>query len=190
VIDLNSETAVGYINLTGKNPYDIVAQGSDCSEVFVASSSNLTTVPDGSAGIERVDLTARATKGFAIADTALMGRPSLLAVAGPNRVYVDMYSDPEPDGMGNIVLSSSQIVAWDPTSSAAPVAVAKPAGFINFIKIGPDKNLYAAAGTFSGAADPNKLPPGLYIGPADGSQLPTTPLDLGDTPSAIAFQNH
>jgi hypothetical protein len=37
-------------------------------------------------------------------------------------------------------------------------------------------------------AEPGKSAQGLYVGPADGTMLPAAPIDLGDTPSAIAFQ--
>ena len=49
VIDEATDTLTGFISLTGKNPSAIVAEGDDCSKVLVATSSDLTTVPDGSA---------------------------------------------------------------------------------------------------------------------------------------------
>lgn len=189
VIDLKSDSFVGFIALAGKNPGAIVAEGSDCSEVLVATSSDLTTVPDGTGGIERVDLTAQATKGFIVHDTELQGRPYTLTRLSSTLWFVGLYFDPQPDATGQIVLSSSKVSSWNPSAPSALASdVTGKAGFINFVELGSDGQLYVGTGTFSGAADGSKLPQGLYIGKADGSPLPTTPLDLGDTPSAIAFQ--
>jgi hypothetical protein len=189
VIDLASATTVGFIALTGKNPAAIAAEGSDCGQVLVATSSDLTSSPDGTAGLERVDLRARMSKGFVAADTAIAGRPYSIAVVSPTLAFVGMYFDPQPDATGKIVLGSAKVVAWNPKTGAVTGDVTGKAGFINFVARGGDGKLYVAVGTFAGAPEPGKLAQGLYVGPADGSRLPATPIDLGDTPSAIAFQN-
>jgi hypothetical protein len=189
VIDLASDTFVGFITLAGKNPAAIVPEGSDCSKVLVETSSDLTTVPDGSGGIERVDLTAQATRGFIALDSDLGGRPFSLTPVSSSLWYVGMYYDPQPDSMGKIVLSSAKLSTWNPAAPKGVVgdATAKT-GFISFAELGTDGQLYVGVGAFSGVADPTKLPVGMYVGKADGTMLPSTPLDLGDTPSAIAFQ--
>jgi hypothetical protein len=56
------------------------------------------------------------------------------------------------------------------------------------VQLGGDNQLYVGVGTFAGMSDSAKLLQGLYVGKADGTLLTTTPIDLGDTPSAIAFQ--
>jgi hypothetical protein len=188
VIDLTQNKTVGFITLAGKNPAAIVPEGSDCNHVFVATSSDLTSKPDGTAGIERVDLAARTSSGFLAKDTDLAGRPYSLAIVSDKLGFVGMYFDPQMDATGKIVLGSAKVSAWNPSSGAVLNDVTGKAGFINFSKIGPDGQLYVGIGAFGGMADPGKLAQGLYIGKADGSLLPTSPLDLGDTPSAIAFQ--
>ena len=189
VIDPKSDSFVGFIALTGKNPGAIVAEGDDCSKVLVATSADLTSPPDGTGGIERVDLTARTSSGFVARDTDLGGRPFSLTKVSSKLWYVGMYFDPQPDSTGKLVLGSAKVAAWNPTSPSATLGDATgKAGFINFVEVGPDHQLYVGVGTFAGSSDSPKLPEGLYIGNADGSLLPSTPLDLGDTPSAIAFQ--
>jgi len=188
-IDLKSDTFLGFITLAGKNPAAIVAEGDDCNQVLVSTSSDLTAPPDGTGGIERVDLAARTTKGFIARDTDLQGRPFSLTKVSSKLWYVGMYFDPQPDAAGKLVLGSAKVSAWNPAAPTATIGDATgKAGFINFVELGNDGQLYVGVGTFSGTSDSPKIAQGLYIGKADGSLLPTTPLDLGDTPSAIAFQ--
>jgi hypothetical protein len=188
-IDLKSDTFLGFITLAGKNPSAIVAEGDDCNQVLVATSSDLTGAPDGTGGIERVNLGARTTQGFIARDTDLQGRPFSLTKVSSKLWYIGMYFDPQMDAMGKIVLGSAKVAAWNPASPTTTMGDATgKAGFINFVELGTDGQLYVAVGTFDGTSTSQKLPQGLYIGKADGSLLPTMPLDLGDTPSAIAFQ--
>jgi hypothetical protein len=189
VIDLKSDSFVGFITLAGKNPAAIAPEGSDCSKVLVATSSDLTGPPDGTGGVERVDLTARVTAGFIARDTDLAGRPFSLTPVTSKLWYVGMYFDPQPDATGKIVLGSAKVSAWNPAAPSTTLGDATgKAGFINFVELGTDNQLYVGVGVFAGTSDSQKLAQGLYIGKADGSLLSTTPLDLGDTPSAIAFQ--
>jgi hypothetical protein len=157
--------------------------------VLVATSSDLTSVPDGSGGIERVDLAARMSLGFVTHDTDLQGRPFSITKVSSKLAYVGMYFDPQPDAMGQVVLSSAKLSVWNPAAPKSVVADATgKSGFISFAELGTDGQLYVGVGSFSGAADASKIPVGMYVGKADGTMLPSTPLDLGDTPSAIAFQ--
>ena len=188
-IDLKTDTLLGFITLMGKNPGAIVAEGDDCNTVLVATSSDLTSVPDGTGGIERVDLAGRTSKGFVAHDTDLQGRPFSLTKVSSQLWYVGMYFDPQMDDMGKLVLGSAKVSAWNPSSPTTLLGDATgKAGFINFVQLGSDGQLYVGIGTFGGTSDSPKLPQGLYIGKADGTMLRATPLDLGDTPSAIAFQ--
>jgi len=190
VIDEATDTLTGFISLTGKNPSAIVAEGDDCSKVLVATSSDLTTVPDGSSGIERVDLAAQKSSGFVTTDTALGGRPFSITRVSSKLWYVGMYFDPQPNAMGQVQLSSAKVVAWDPSTGAVGSDVTGKAGFINFVQIGNDQRVYLGVGVFAGAADATKLAQGLYVGAADGTLATAgAPIDLGDTPSAIAFQS-
>ena len=188
VIDEKTDTFSGFIELAGKNPGAIVAAGDDCSKVLVTTSSDLSTVPDGTAGIERVDLTARTTSGFITRDTNLAGRPFSLTKVSSTLAYIAEYFDPQPNSMGQIQLASSKVVAWNPTTGALIGDASGKAGFVNFVQLGTDGQLYLGIGVFNGAGNPTKLAQGLYVGKADGSLISSAPIDLGDTPSAIAFQ--
>jgi hypothetical protein len=188
VIDEKTDTLQGFIALAGKNPGAIVAEGDDCTKVLVATSSDLSSVPDGTGGIERVDLAARTSSGFVSVDTDLGGRPFSLTRVSSSFWLVGMYFDPQPNAMGQIQLASAKVVAWNPSTHTVGGDVTGKAGFINFVDIGTDHQLYIGVGVFAGAADPTKLAQGLYVGKADGSLLSGAPIDLGDTPSAIAFQ--
>lgn len=188
VVDLKSDTLSGFITLAGKNPSAITADGTDCTKVLVATSSDLTSSPDGTGGIERVDLAARASLGFVARDTDLQGRPFAIARVSSKLAFVGMYFDPQPDAMGKLVLGSAKVVAWNPSTAATIGDVSGKAGFINFVEVGNDNKLYVGVGIFDGASNSAKLAQGLYVGTADGSMLGATPIDLGDTPSAIAFQ--
>lgn len=188
VIDLATDKVTGFVTLAGRNPAGLSAEGSDCNKVLVATSSKLTSEPDGSAGIERVDLGARTTAGFVATDMALAGRPYDITVVSSKLAFVPMYFDPQTGTDGKVYLGSAKVMAWNPSTGAAIGDVSGKAGFINFAKVGPDNRLYVGVGAFAGMAEPGKVAQGLYVGPADGTMLPATPIDLGDTPSAIAFQ--
>jgi hypothetical protein len=188
VVDLKTDTFLGFITLSGKNPSSIVAEGDDCNKVLVATSSDLTSPPDGTGGIERVDLGARMSLGFVARDTDLQGRPFSMTRVSSKLAYVGMYFDPQPDATGKLVLGSAKVVAWNPSTATTLGDVTGKAGFINFVQVGSDNQLYVGVGIFAGASDSPKLAQGLYVGKADGSLLTAAPIDLGDTPSAIAFQ--
>ena len=118
----------------------------------------------------------------------LPGRPFSINMVSSKLAYVGMYFDPEPNTMGEIQLASSKVVAWNPSTATTIGDATGKAGFINFVDIGNDNQLYVGVGVFSNVPDPTKLAQGLYVGKADGSLIGSTPIDLGDTPSAIAFQ--
>lgn len=188
VIDPAQGMTVGFIDLAGKNPGAIAAAGSDCKDVLVATSSDLTSEPDGTSGVERVDLGARASQGFVTDDTAFGGRPYGVALASPTLAFVPMYSDPQTSATGEVVLSAAKVVAWNPKTGALMGDVTGKAGFINFARVSPDGLLFVGAGDFDDTPHPDRWSKGLYWGKADGTMLSSTPIDLGDTPSAIAFQ--
>ncbi|MDB4969518.1 MAG: hypothetical protein JWN44_5207 [Myxococcales bacterium] len=188
VIDLAQDKVTGFIALSGRNPAGLAAEGSDCNKVLVVTSSKLTSEPDGTAGVERVDLAARTSSGFIATDSALAGRPYDIAVVSSTLAYIPVYFDPQTGLDGKVYLGSAKVLAWNPSTGSAIGDATGKAGSLSFAKVGLDHKLYVGIGTFGGMAEPGKLAQGLYVGPADGTPLPTTPIDLGDTPSAIAFQ--
>jgi hypothetical protein len=186
ILDPDSRTARGVITLAGNNPYDLTPLGSDCNDVVVATSSNLTTVPDGTGNLERLDLDAAASRGILATDEALGGRPTLLAPAADNLLYVAIYDDPQPNAMGDVFLSSVQVLAFDPQAKAVRATVTPKFGNVNFLRTHGEQ-LFLGAGVFAGMEDPSKAQRGLYISPADGTMVTSPPIDLKLTPSAIAL---
>jgi hypothetical protein len=186
ILDPSTRSTRGTITLAGRNPNDITALGSDCNDVVVACSAGLTTAPDGQGNIERIDLDASASKGVLATDEQLGGRPSLLAAAAANLLYVALYFDPQPNGMGDVFLSSVKVVAFDPQMKIVKNDVTGKFGNVNFLRTHSD-DLFIGAGVFAGMEDPSKSPRGLYIAPADGKMITAPPIDLQLTPSAIAL---
>lgn len=188
VIDPASGKTEDVITLVGQIPYQLAAESADCSDVLVADSGPYGKAPDGTAGIERVDLTAKKSLGFVLKDSDLMGRPSSVSVRSRTLAFSAIYYDLEPDAMGDMILSSTKVVAFDPSTGKLLGDVTGKASFIPFATVTPDGQLLVAVDNYAGAQATGKLGSGIYIGPADGKPLPTTPIDLGQNPYAIAFQ--
>jgi hypothetical protein len=188
-VDLSNDTLGTIIQLTGKNAGAMSQEGADCSHVLVATSGNQTSVPDGTSGIERVNLGAGTTAGLVMADTALNGRPIGIDVASATLAFVIIDYDPEqqPNG-GGLILASTKVIAVNPTTLAVTGDVTGKAGFVSFARVSPDGKLYVGAGQFAGTPDPTKLATGVYIGPADGTMLTMPGIDFGQTPAAIEFE--
>jgi DNA-binding beta-propeller fold protein YncE len=192
VIDLATDSFEGVIQLVGQNPSAVVAASKDatsCGSVLVLDGGQLQTVPDGTAGIEAVDLTGRSSAGLRIADTALGGRPDALALASARLGFVAIYFDPQKNAMGDTYLASTKVVKIDPQAGTLLGDISGKAGNINFVRVSPDGQLFVGAGLFAGTPATDKLAQGLYLGPADGTMLPMAPIDLGQTPAAIGFQS-
>jgi hypothetical protein len=188
-VDFATDTMGPTIPLTGSNAGVIAQDGADCHTVLVASSGNQTSVPDGTSGIERVDLRAHTSAGFVLADTALQGRPSAIETVSPTLAFVSVFFDPQPQpNGGGLILSSAKVVAVNPQAATVGADVTGKAGFVSFVRVGPSKQLFVGAGQFAGLDDPTKLKTAVYVGPSDGSALPATGIDLGQTPAAIAFE--
>ncbi len=183
-VDLTTRAVGTPIVLTGTNPYDIAQVGTTCSDVVVATASGLTSSPDGTGDLERVDLAAGTTAVLAT-DMKLGGRPTLLASNG-STLYVAEYFDPQPNGTGGVYLSSVKIITFDVASKTVGIDVTGKFGNVNFMQV-HDGSLYFGAGVYANLEPADKLPRGLYITPADGTTLTEGPVDLKLTPSAIAF---
>ncbi|MEO6951296.1 MAG: hypothetical protein ABI321_05730 [Polyangia bacterium] len=183
-VDLTTKAVGTPIVLTGTNPSDITQVGATCSDVVVSTASGLTTSPDGTGDLERVDLAA-GTSTVLATDMQLGGRPTLLASTG-STLYVAEYFDPQPNGTGAVYLSSVKIIAFDVATKTVGIDVTGKFGNINFMQI-DGASLYFGAGIYSNMEATGKLPRGLYITPANGAALTASPIDLELTPSAIAF---
>jgi hypothetical protein len=201
VVDLATSTLESIIQLTGQNPGQLTLEdGSDCTQAtspaaavphaLVVTSGKQTAPPDGTSGIERVDLVQKKSLGFALKDTDLNGRPTSIDVVSLNLAFVAIDFDPQmqPSG-GGLELASAKVIAVNPLTGMVKGDVTGKAGFVNFARVSADKRfLFVGTGQFAGMSDPNKIATGVYVGPADGTLLPATPLDLGQTPAAIGFE--
>jgi hypothetical protein len=189
VVDTASDTLEGFITLTTSGPNSIAAISSDCHDVLVSNAGTFGAAPDGTAGLEHVDLQQKKSLGVLVTDAALAGRPNSVSIASHTLGFSSIYFDLEPDPTtGLSILSSTKVVAFDPSTGKLLADVTGKAVFVSFAAVTPDHQLMVGVDDYPGSLDQGKLPSGLYVGPADGSMLPTTPIDLGQNPFAIAFQ--
>jgi hypothetical protein len=187
IIDPKAAATVGFIQLTGSFPSTIAPANGDCHSVLVAESGPLNLEADGGSGVERVDLGQRKSLGWAIRDTELGGRPSSLTIAKSSLAFSTVYFNLQQQAMGGPVLSSAKVVAFDPTTGKHVADATDAAVYIPFAQVTPDGRLFVGVDAYAGSAA-NPLTTGLYVGPADGSKLPATPIDLGQAPYSIAFK--
>jgi hypothetical protein len=188
VIDPSKDAVVDTIQLTGENPSTIAAESGDCNDVLVAASGPFGAAPDGTGGIERVDLAKKQSLGFIMKDTDINGRPSSINVVSKTLAFMTIFFDLEPQPMGPPALSSSKVVTFDPTSGKLLGDVTDAAAFISFATVTPDGQLFVGVDFYAGSTPSTKLAAGVYAGKADGKKLQAPPLDLGQNPYAIAFQ--
>src|SRR5262249_49413702 len=80
VIDVASHTLSGFIPLSAESPTAIAAASDDCHDVLVSQSGPFGILPDGTGGIEHVDLAGKKSLGMVLSDTQLMGRPNSIAL--------------------------------------------------------------------------------------------------------------
>jgi DNA-binding beta-propeller fold protein YncE len=188
VIDTATDAVTDIIQLKGQNPGAIAAIAGDCQDVLVAMGGQLTSEPDGTSGIEHVNLGTKTSAGFLLTDMAIAGRPTSVTVASSTVAFAPIYFDPQPMLGGGNILASTKVIAFNPSTGAQIGDVTGKAGNINFVAVSPDKKLYVGVGLFAGTMATDKLAEGLYVGAADGTKLSGMPIDLGQTPAAIAFE--
>jgi hypothetical protein len=157
--------------------------------VLVAEAGPFGKLPDGTGGIEHVDLLQKKPISMVLTDLQLQGRPNTISLATANLAFTSIYFDPEPDPTtGMPVLSSTKVVAFDPTTGKIGSDVLGKSVFVPFAVVAPNDDLFVGVDAYPGANNDGKLSSGLYVGKADGSPMPTTPIDLGQNPYSIAFQ--
>ena len=176
VVDPARDEVVGEIPLAGENPVSLEAVGSDCRRVLVANAAQQFGAATGQGGLEMVDLGQHRSLGVVALDTALGGHPNSLTVISSTLGYAVL----------NLEDFTSKVVAFQPTTGALLGDVAGPAGYIPFVGRTPaGSEIYV--GVNSGDPEEGQLAPGLYIGQADGNRISPTPIDLGQSPSALSF---
>lgn len=167
--DLHVQT----IQLAGENP-TALAVLPGCTEAVVGSAGDqLAASLSGRSGIERVDLTAGKSLGLVLTDKALGGNVSTLDALDSNDVFVDVQVRTGMRYDNSIWLVNAR-------SGQISQKILGPLKYVPAIKRLNNRLVVLSAGT----ADAGQLPKGLYMGSADGTPLPTTPIDLGLPPVA------
>jgi DNA-binding beta-propeller fold protein YncE len=189
VIDTATDKFESFITLSAQSPTAIVATSSDCNEVLVAQSGPFGVLPDGKGGIERVNLSQKKSLGMLLSDTQLDGRPNTITIASSSVAFASIYFDPQPDpGSGMLILSSTKVIAFNPTSGAILGDVLGKSLYVAFTAVTPNNLIAIGVDSYPGGLGDGKLPSGLYVGKADGKAISETPIDLGQNPYAISFQ--
>jgi hypothetical protein len=189
VVDTASDTLEGFIPLSAQSPTAIAAATADCHDVLVAQAGPFGKLPDGTGGIEHYDLAAKKSLGMVLTDSQLMGRPNTITLASAHLAFTSIYFDPQPDPTtGQPILSSAKVIAFDPTTGKIGSDILGKSVYIPFAAVAPNGDLIVGEDSYPGSLDDGKLGTGLYWGKGDGQPMPTTPIDLGQAPYAIAFQ--
>ena len=174
VVDPAKDEVAATIALLGPNPNGFAVDGGGCDRVLVAAAGDQFGAVDGKGGIERVDLSLRKSLGLVIKDSDLAGHPSAVATRSPTLAFAALS-----------VAAGTKVVAFDPLAGKLLAPVLPTAGFAPVVAVSPDGQLFV--GVQTPEAMSKKPLPGLYVGPADGTMLPQTPLDLGQGPYSITF---
>lgn len=167
-----------YIPLTGQNPVSMAIL-SDCSEALVGSAGDqLSGALTGMSGVERVDLKAAASPGLALTDIQLGGNVSALDAADPTRVFVDVSVKGAMAGS-----YSNTVYVVDAVAKTKGAALLGPMSYVAGVRVLSDQLVVLSAG----APGAGQLKTGVFLGPASGQPLPTTPLEVGLPPQSVAL---
>src|SRR6185503_16376161 len=121
-----------------QSPTAIVATSSDCNEVMVAQSGPFGILPDGTGGIERVNLAQKKSLGMIFTDQQLEGRPNTITIATTDLAFASVYFDPQPDpGSGMLILSSIKVIAFSPVTGKIIGDVLGKSLYVAFAVVSP-----------------------------------------------------
>jgi hypothetical protein len=171
-LDPAQPATVEYVPLAGQNPSAFVAPGGGCAEALVGHGDDqLSGMPAGKGGIERVDLPGRRSLGLLLSDVQLGGNVSALDSLDGRRAFVDLVSK---RGMG----FQHEVFIVDLVAKQKGARVLGPLNYVPALRAFGEELLVLSAG-FPAAG---QLRVGLYVGRGDGSLLPEQPLELGLPP--------
>ncbi|HMU38835.1 MAG TPA: hypothetical protein PKE31_12175 [Pseudomonadota bacterium] len=175
-IDLKNPTQVTYIPLAGENPTALAVYG-NCTEAIVGSAGDqLGGTLTGKSGIERVDLSSGKTLGLALSDQSLGGNVSTLDATDATHVFADL-SIKSGSSYANTVFFV------DALAKKKGAALLGPMSYVPAVAVLGERLLVLSGGK----AGTGQLRPGLYLGAATGTSLPTEPFDFGLPPSSVAL---
>jgi DNA-binding beta-propeller fold protein YncE len=166
-----ADHSVRIIPLAGENPTALsILPG--CAEAIVGSAGDqLSGSLSGRAGVERVDLKGEKSLGLVLRDSDLGGNVSTLEAASGRDVFVDVSQRKGTSYDNNVYLI-------DAVSGLRGQKLLGPMKYVPSLRVVGQQVVVLSAGS----AGSGQLPPGLYVGPANGDGLPTTPIDLGLAP--------
>jgi hypothetical protein len=167
-----------FIPLAGQNPVAFAVLP-DCSEAIVGTGGDqLSGMTNGQAGLERVsNLTATpASGGLFLTDMQLGGNVSALDAVEPTKVFVDV-------SVKSGMTYNNTVYVVDAVARTRGAAVLGPMSYVSGVAVLNSQLVVLSAG----AQGTGQLKPGLYIGPATGAALGTTPVDVGLPPLSVAL---
>jgi hypothetical protein len=177
LIDIKAPTtspSVSIIQLAGQNPTSLAALPG-CTEAIVGSAGDqLSGSLSGAAGIERVDLVGKLSRGLILKDSDLGGNVSTMDSVDARAVFVAVSSKSGSQYNNDVYLV-------DAVAGTRSQKLLGPIPFIPSLRVVKDRLVVLASGT----AKSGQLATGLYLGPASGAALPTTPIDLGIPPISV-----
>ena len=171
VVSMREGRLLKTIQLAGENPTALsVLPG--CTEAIVGSAGDqLSGMLSGKSGIERIDLASDRSPGLVLRDSDLGGNVSTLEATNARDVFVDVS---RRVGMNY----ENDVFLVDAVSGLRSQKLLGPMRYVPSLRVVGQRVVVLSAGS----AGSGQLPPGLYIGPANGEALPTTPIDLGLAP--------
>lgn len=171
VVSLSETRVRKIIQLAGENPTALsILPG--CSEAIVGSAGDqLSGALSGRSGIERVDLVGERSLGLVLRDSDLGGNVSTLEAVRGRDVFVDVS---RRVGMSY----ENDVFLVDAVRGQRSQKLLGPLRYVPSLRVVGQRVIVLSAGS----AGSGQLPPGIYIGPANGEALPTTPINLGLAP--------
>jgi len=172
MVDTVTDTVVGDITLTGKNPVTDLQYSPDLDRILVATAGSYNSIGDG--GIESIDYHAGVSEGYLIDETSLAGNVGDFEVASAIRGYATVTTS----GLDSI------LVGFDPvagTRDGTPIYSAKSGFALWDIGLADNGDLYIC--------DRNATRPGVIIVDTLSADAVITPepIDLGFPPFSIVF---
>jgi hypothetical protein len=187
VIDPTKPEAVATIALRHENPTQIVPASADCTKVLAIASGPFGEEPGPRSGVQRVDL-ATQTAGPSLFDgTALAGVPQNTVIVSDTLGLMVVNFDLQQTPAGYKILARSRVVAFDPMTGTILGDASEKAGFIPFLGVTRDGQLWFGTDNLPSVDSTGNLPIGVWVGPADGMKHAYQQLDLGQKPYFLAF---
>lgn len=187
VIDPAMTEAIAMIPLRHENVTQLAAASGDCTQILAIASGPFGEQPGARSGVQRVDLRTRTAGATLFDGAALAGVPSNTVVVSDTLGYMVVNYDLQMTPMGYSILAKSRVVAFNPTTGALRGDASDAAGFIPFLGVTRDGQLWFGTDNIDSVDNTGNLPTAVWVGPADGTKHVNQKLDLGQKPYFLAF---